>query len=137
VCLGGLMCLGLASLLGGGLLLWMLARSGRRAPAPMASPALREACLLSSTGEQIVLALGENTVGRLQENKISLPGDGQVSRHHAMIDWDGRQCMLTDLDSSNGTFVNGNPIRSRVPYLLHSGDRIRFGPDSKFVVRLP
>ncbi len=141
-CLGLFMCLGAAGMFGGAALLFVLARpKPRRAPpaayVPPPPPVMEEACLLTSDGARTVLRVGNTSVGRSHENALALPGDNQVSRHHAIIAWDGRQCAVTDLDSSNGTFVNGQPIPPHTPYPLRSGDRVRFGPDAKFVVRLP
>ncbi len=63
------------------------------------------------------------TIGRERENQISL-NDEQVSRFHAKIqDADGR-LILTDLESTNGTRVNGRPARLRV---LQPGDQIQIG----------
>ncbi len=50
--------------------------------------------------------------------------DHEVSRQHAMIQFENQQHMLVDLNSSNGTFVNGQRVSK---YTLHSGDRMQFG----------
>jgi pSer/pThr/pTyr-binding forkhead associated (FHA) protein/DNA-directed RNA polymerase subunit RPC12/RpoP len=50
--------------------------------------------------------------------------DGMSSRVHCEISNQGHQILLTDLKSSNGTFVNENAIRTSK---LYSGDRIRVG----------
>ena len=47
-----------------------------------------------------------------------------VSRRHAQITRDGQRMLLTDLDSRNGTFVNGSPATSTP---IRIGDVIRFG----------
>jgi pSer/pThr/pTyr-binding forkhead associated (FHA) protein len=64
------------------------------------------------------------TVGRLAENSIPLAGAG-VSRRHLRIeeDYDGSY-LLNDLDSLNGTVVNGKSVR-KTP--LHNGDIIVVG----------
>ena len=66
---------------------------------------------------------GTLEVGRA--NTAILLDDDQVSRRHARISPSGRGALVEDLDSSNGTYVNDQPIhgaRELVP-----GDRIRFG----------
>jgi subtilisin family serine protease len=139
-CLGGLMCVGALGSLGGLALLLALTRPTRPAARPPVSytPQPRQqACLSTSDGTSIPLAPGENTLGRSRENDLVLADDDQVSRRHAVIAWDGQRCSVTDLASSNGTFVNGNRIPPHTPYPLHSGDRLRLGPTAKFVVRLP
>lgn len=49
-----------------------------------------------------------------------------VSRRHAVITKRGRCWSLSDLQSKNGTWVNGQPARRRH---LRPGDRIKLGPD--------
>jgi adenylate cyclase len=65
------------------------------------------------------------TIGRNDQNTIVLNDDG-VSRYHALIQSSGPGCFLiTDRNSSNGTFVNGSRIPA--PAMLESGDRITIG----------
>lgn len=64
------------------------------------------------------------TIGRLPENTISIANMG-VSRRHLRIEEDyDRKYVLTDLNSLNGTSVNGKRVK-KVP--LHSGDKITIG----------
>jgi pSer/pThr/pTyr-binding forkhead associated (FHA) protein len=64
------------------------------------------------------------TIGRLPENTISIANMG-VSRRHLRIEEDfDRKYILTDLNSLNGTLVNGKKVK-KVP--LHSGDKITIG----------
>lgn len=63
------------------------------------------------------------TIGRAAENTIVL-ADPSVSSRHAQLQRAGDDYQLVDLDSTNGTRVNGESIRS---VLLQPGDRIRFG----------
>ncbi len=63
------------------------------------------------------------TLGRAPENLIHLD-DPSVSGRHARFELVGEDYHLKDLDSTNGTRVNGQPIQS---ILLRHGDRIRFG----------
>lgn len=69
------------------------------------------------------LALGITTLGRSRRADLRL-GDSRVSRMHCEIRWDGSLAWLTDLDSSNGTLVNG---RRMVNAMLSSRDVIRIG----------
>ena len=64
-----------------------------------------------------------NTIGRAPENSIQLE-EPSVSGRHAELMVAGEICYLKDLDSTNGTTVNGQPVTS---VQLRSGDRIRFG----------
>ena len=63
------------------------------------------------------------TMGREDENQIQL-NDERVSRFHAKIQSDAGRAILTDLDSTNGTRVNGHPIQMRV---LRIGDQVAIG----------
>jgi pSer/pThr/pTyr-binding forkhead associated (FHA) protein len=63
------------------------------------------------------------TIGREDENMIRL-NDERVSRFHAKIQEDGDRIILTDLDSTNGTRVNGHPVSMRI---LQYGDQIVIG----------
>ena len=63
------------------------------------------------------------TIGREDDNVIRL-NDERVSRFHAKIQEDGGRIILTDLDSTNGTRVNGHPVQMRV---LQIGDQIAIG----------
>lgn len=49
----------------------------------------------------------------------------QVSRSHAAVRVDGDRCLLRDLGSTNGTHVNGEPVRGERE--LKAGDRIAVG----------
>lgn len=63
------------------------------------------------------------TIGREEENSVQL-NDERVSRFHAKIQDDGGRVILTDLDSTNGTRVNGHPVQMRV---LQAGDQVAIG----------
>ncbi len=63
------------------------------------------------------------TIGREEGNVIQL-NDERVSRFHVKIQSDGGRLVLTDLESTNGTRVNGEDVRLRV---LKFGDLIQLG----------
>jgi Nif-specific regulatory protein len=69
--------------------------------------------------------LGEEevSVGRESSNLVSIP-DSLLSRRHCVVRREGAGHKLVDLDSLNGTFVNGKPVRER---LLEHGDQISIG----------
>ena len=50
-----------------------------------------------------------------------------MSRHHARIELTENKVFITDLGSSNGTFVNGAAIEPESPRLLSAGDTITIG----------
>ncbi|MBI3964001.1 MAG: FHA domain-containing protein [Chloroflexi bacterium] len=66
----------------------------------------------------------ETLIGRGSRNDVQLD-DHTVSRYHALIRAAGGHYVLSDLGSSNGTFVNG--VLVQAPHSLRSGDRVRIG----------
>lgn len=75
-------------------------------------------------GRHFNLPRGPQTIGRDPKAGIQLL-DSEVSREHAVISSeDGLQYQIRDLDSSNGTEVNGAEVAEQV---LRSGDRIQIG----------
>jgi hypothetical protein len=79
------------------------------------------------SGRSYQLTDGTHVIGRGQDSAFRLPDTG-VSRRHLEISWDGHHAMLTDLGSTNGTTVNGNPVQQ--PWQLNDGDVIRVGHSS-------
>src|SRR5437773_4589272 len=63
------------------------------------------------------------TIGREEGNILRL-NDERVSRFHAKVQQDNSDIILTDLESTNGTRVNGNVIQIR---RLRPGDRVGLG----------
>jgi Mg-chelatase subunit ChlD len=72
---------------------------------------------------EVALRQGRTRIGALPENDIAIPV-ASVSRVHAEIRSEGEHWVIVDLDSTNGTRVNGAPV-SATP--LRPGDRIRIG----------
>jgi phage tail-like protein len=67
------------------------------------------------------------SIGRTPENGLAL-ADTLVSRHHAELRMEPDGLTLTDLHSSNGTFIEGNRLPPDQPRLLTNGTRIQIGP---------
>lgn len=53
--------------------------------------------------------------------------DNGVSRLHARLSLANETFFLEDLNSVNGTFLNGEPLKPETPVPLHSADEVRFG----------
>jgi pSer/pThr/pTyr-binding forkhead associated (FHA) protein len=66
------------------------------------------------------------TIGRDSDNDIVLEAI-TVSRYHALLLRDTAELLLLDLESTNGTLVNGLVARPDAPVRLVDGDVIRFG----------
>lgn len=66
------------------------------------------------------------SIGRGEQNDICIP-QTTISKHHATIEYTNLAYYLTDLKSTNGTRINGEPLNSHEPVRLKNGDRISFG----------
>lgn len=73
--------------------------------------------------KQIPLAKGSVILGRGADADIRLD-DELVSRKHCQLNFDGRNVMVTDLGSTNGTYVDGSPVTS---FRLESDNRLQIG----------
>src|ERR1044072_1486188 len=86
------------------------------------------ACLIvlagSNVGEMYRLEGEETGIGRGNNATIRLNDDG-ISRRHARLCEVGREVIIEDLQSSNGTTVNNEPVTAR--RTLQDGDKIRLG----------
>lgn len=77
------------------------------------------------------LALGKrfplnqtNVIGRSMANDIAL-NDSFLSTEHALLQWDGQTWLIEDLNSTNGTCLNGQEVDGATP--LSYGDTIQIG----------
>jgi two-component system, cell cycle response regulator len=90
-------------------------------------PQSEHACLVvifgAEIGRRIELTGDELVIGRSRSAELQLDIDN-VSRTHASLRRTTRGWMLRDLDSTNGTYVNDEPIRD---HALRDGDQIRIG----------
>lgn len=96
-------------------------------PSRSPSEAPEHACLVlisgAEIGRRVTLTADDLVIGRAGEADLVVDGDG-VSRIHAVVSRKGRGFFVRDHDSTNGTFVNDEPVRER---LLRDGDQIRIG----------
>src|SRR5882757_10836556 len=72
----------------------------------------------------------EINVGRVQGNDLMLP-KGNVSKRHARLLFRDGRIIVTDLKSTNGTYVNGRKIAQAT--IVREGDKIYVGD---FVLRI-
>lgn len=92
----------------------------------------------------------DGQVVSVQDHSTTLLGSGpdcalrldlsNIDAAHARLSWDERGLLLTDLDSSTGTYVNGERIGAE--HALQDGDRVCLGPPgsrqtAKLSVRVP
>jgi len=83
----------------------------------------------ANLGRVFPLLPGQNVIGRSPQASITLL-DEEVSRLHSCVHMElpearRQRIFLEDLQSTNGTFLNGQPVLS--PLLLSAGDRISIG----------
>ena len=106
--------------------------SPQQASALLAQPVAREQgrliVLKSSVlepGDLYVIDTSSLTVGRSIDNGVSIDGDTYASSYHARFEPRRDGVYVSDLDSTNGTFVNG--IRLTEQRRLAPGDVVRVG----------
>jgi putative ABC transport system ATP-binding protein len=76
------------------------------------------------TGQRYLFSGDEATIGRGQANDIVIENIS-LSRQHARLTRTPQGIFISDLGSTNKTYVNGVPANG--PVLLHNGDLLRFG----------
>ena len=81
------------------------------------------------------LAIGRDSSPDWLRDRYQREGFDNLSRSHALIEVSGEAAQVTDLHSSNGTFLNGKPLAPNVPTPLHSGDELRFASRLTITVR--
>ena len=78
-----------------------------------------------ATRQHWMLSRPVTAIGRQEDNDVALP-DRWISRHHAEVRREGHRYVLYDLDSKNGSFLNGKAVTDPQP--LENGDRIQLSP---------
>jgi septal ring factor EnvC (AmiA/AmiB activator) len=91
---------------------------------PQAAEAPRRVLVRLQDGAEVVYPVGRRTtIGRMPDNDIQL-NTANVSRHHAVLLSSADNCIVEDLNSTNGVLVNGQRV-GRHP--LHDGDILSVG----------
>lgn len=76
------------------------------------------------TGRSYELTAPSTTVGRVEDNAFQIP-DGSVSSHHCEIVVKGALIVVKDLNSTNGTFINGQQVQGEA--WIKPGQILRLG----------
>ena len=97
-------------------------------PLPPLASAVPVPRLVRADGSVVILGDGPTRVGREAGNDVVLEGGGSVSRNHAAVETANGEATLTDLGSTNGTFVNGQRLTG--PVKLKPGDAVMFGSEA-------
>jgi pSer/pThr/pTyr-binding forkhead associated (FHA) protein len=74
-------------------------------------------------GRTYELNVEKTTVGRVEDNAFQI-AEPSVSSHHAEIILRGEDVVIKDLNSTNGTYVNGEKVTEAV---LKPGQTLKFG----------
>jgi hypothetical protein len=82
----------------------------------------------------VVVARHPVILGRAPDVDVPL-WDKSASRRHAQLDWRGDAWVLRDLESTNGTRINGARVGNSHVAVLRSGDRIEIGNHARLTVR--
>jgi S1-C subfamily serine protease len=78
-----------------------------------------------NAGQQKVVTKDALTFGRAADNDVVFsPQDLRASSHHAALLVEGEEYMLEDLNSTNGTYLNGMKVKRAA---VKSGDTVEFG----------
>lgn len=89
--------------------------------------AAKEACLVViyglDLGKKYNIEKPTTLIGRSSKADIQIDQES-ISRNHAKIDNTGKELLLCDLDSTNGTYVNDHIVRE---HALRDGDQIKIG----------
>ncbi len=87
-------------------------------------PGHRPGTIVMPSGDRIDLDGDAHTIGRLSDCTVVV-SDTNTSRHHARISRSGTGFVIADLNSTNGTFVNGE--RLLADHRLEDGDIVTVG----------
>jgi diguanylate cyclase (GGDEF)-like protein len=74
-------------------------------------------------GKRVPIGSAQFSIGRSAQSDLSIDQES-VSRNHARITFDGSDYWIQDLGSTNGTYVNDQPVLQR---RLLDGDQVRIG----------
>jgi len=76
------------------------------------------------TGKAYELTADKTTIGRVDDNSFPIP-EGSVSSHHCEVLLRGSDIVIHDLNSTNGTFINGHQVTGEA--VLRPGQILRLG----------
>jgi hypothetical protein len=85
--------------------------------------------LLLDTDKDLIVGRKDDKRGISPDVDLSNHGgyDAGVSRKHARLSLRGGTCMIEDLGSANGTFINSRQVPPNQPTAINPGDELRLG----------
>src|ERR1035438_7816530 len=75
------------------------------------------------TGRTQELKGEKTTIGRVEDNTFQI-AEPSVSSHHCEVELKGNEVLVRDLNSTNGTFINGEKVTEKV---IKPGQILRLG----------
>jgi pSer/pThr/pTyr-binding forkhead associated (FHA) protein len=117
-------------------LTWIEGEEAKVPEEEVTSPLGLRLTILGSRHDVEVPLTKEVNIGRLDSASGSFPdvdltdyggGEKGVSRLHAKITKRGREVLIEDLGSMNGTFLNGRKLTPHLPEVLRNGYKLRLG----------
>ena len=91
-------------------------------------------CLCDEDGNIYELSEGFNSIGREPDINSIVIHKGCISRCHAIIRVEGDSLVISDMASTNGTFINGIRLDPKERDLLRAGDEVVLGND-RFILK--
>ncbi|MEM9951728.1 MAG: FHA domain-containing protein [Chloroflexota bacterium] len=85
--------------------------------------------IIKAVTSELVVGRADNVTDYIPEIDLTPHGAYRLglSRRHAVILWENERVMVRDLNSRNGTFVNGAIVPGGGTMVLRDGDEVRFG----------
>lgn len=99
------------------------AQSSDHAPATSESARVLVLTSGSKAGAEVPLTGDEITIGRSADSSLIIRDDYTSTHHARLMVWNG-QWMLQDLDSTNGTFLDGRKVSAPVPIPLNTAIKV-------------
>ncbi len=96
---------------------------------------LRPVIIRKRSGLSVRITSSDFVIGKENSKVDYCIHNNAVSRRHARITVTSGHCFITDLGSSNYTYVNGRRLPPDTPQILHNGDQIRLA-DEEFEFRI-
>ncbi len=106
------------------LVLWRDLKRQSKGVIPGVVPTIKITTQEDGTSESYEYTLSEVTIGRDPNSSCQLD-DNSISAQHARLNYQQTQWWVEDLGSTNGTFLNQEPVTS--PQVITSGDNLRCG----------
>ena len=88
-----------------------------------------------ATSERVEISKDSFVIGRANSANFYITGNSNIGRSHAKIVRQSGAISLVDLNSTNGTFLNGARLTPNSPMTLHDGDKIMLA-DETFTIKI-